>query len=191
LTNSVKWRIKEKSKTTRLSLWRKCHRPGHSSGMQPENCMVGKAQSYLTRNKSKIVKLDMKSMILAVVLCLAALLATTACSSGSTLTSAPPASSSTPVINANAIYNAKCASCHGADRQGTTNLAPALTAESLSGKTDAKLTDAITNGVPETAMPRLKASSAPARLPPWLSSLSRLSQPGTGGCLTYDSQKEL
>jgi mono/diheme cytochrome c family protein len=99
----------------------------------------------------------MKSVVMVIVLCLALLSAAIACSPGLKPTSAPPTSSSAPVINVNAIYDAKCASCHGADRQGMPDLAPALTAESLSGKTDAKLTDAITNGVPETAMPPFKS----------------------------------
>jgi mono/diheme cytochrome c family protein len=99
----------------------------------------------------------MKVIALAIVLCLAVLSAAIACSPSLKSTSAPPTSSSAPVINANAIYDAKCAECHGANRQGTPNLAPALTAESLSGKTDAKLTDAITNGVPMTAMPPFKS----------------------------------
>jgi mono/diheme cytochrome c family protein len=99
----------------------------------------------------------MKSIALLIVLCLAVLSAAIACSPSPKSTSAPPTTSSAPMINANAIYNAKCAACHGANRQGTPNLAPALTAESLSGKTDAKLTDTITNGVPKTAMPPFKS----------------------------------
>jgi mono/diheme cytochrome c family protein len=99
----------------------------------------------------------MKRVALVIVLCLAVLSATIACSPSPKSTSAPPPSSSAPAINANAIYAAKCAACHGANRQGTSNLAPALTAESLSGKTDANLTDTITNGMPGTAMPPFKS----------------------------------
>lgn len=66
------------------------------------------------------------------------------------VTSSPAA---TAAIDAAKLFTTNCAACHGANRQGTPGLAPALTATSLTGKSDADLTTTITKGRTGTAMP--------------------------------------
>ena len=50
------------------------------------------------------------------------------------------------------LYETNCAVCHGANRQGITELGPALTSQSLAELSDAEIRDTILNGRPGTAM---------------------------------------
>ncbi|MBI4304536.1 MAG: fibronectin type III domain-containing protein [Chloroflexi bacterium] len=52
----------------------------------------------------------------------------------------------TPPVDATALYSTYCASCHGANRQGTA-AGPALTPTALSSRTLSQVTSAIANGV--------------------------------------------
>ena len=61
-----------------------------------------------------------------------------------------------PTINAGRLYENNCLACHGADRQGMPNLGPALTPESMAGKSDTEMKDTISNGKTNTAMPPWK-----------------------------------
>jgi mono/diheme cytochrome c family protein len=54
------------------------------------------------------------------------------------------------------LYAAECAICHGLNREGIGGFAPALTALSLSSRTDAEVKAAIVDGIPGTAMPPFK-----------------------------------
>ncbi|MBI2287906.1 MAG: c-type cytochrome [Chloroflexi bacterium] len=61
-------------------------------------------------------------------------------------------------VSAKELYGAKCAVCHGANRQGVTGLAPALTPESLATLSDTETRNAMLDGRPGTAMPGFKGA---------------------------------
>ncbi|MBI2860741.1 MAG: cytochrome c [Chloroflexi bacterium] len=67
-------------------------------------------------------------------------------------------------VDATKIFASNCASCHGQDRQGVTGLAPALTASSLSARSEAEIKEAIAKGRPGTAMPPWEASLNAAQI---------------------------
>ncbi len=66
--------------------------------------------------------------------------------------SAPTSTPTPSAIDTGALYETNCAACHGANRQGMTNLGPALTPQSLAEVSDAETKDTISNGRPGTAM---------------------------------------
>lgn len=83
----------------------------------------------------------------------------------------PPASAATaPVattpapVSAKDLFGAKCAACHGANRQGISGFAPTLTSESLAKLSDTEIRNAIVDGRPGTAMPPFKGSLSPEEL---------------------------
>ena len=81
----------------------------------------------------------------------------------------PPAPTTTApttaAVDAAAVYAAKCAGCHGANREGNTGIkAPALNATTLAGKADSALSDTIANGKTGTAMPAFKAQLSAAEI---------------------------
>jgi mono/diheme cytochrome c family protein len=57
-----------------------------------------------------------------------------------------------PAIDASALYEANCVACHGANRQGISELGPTLTPQSLAELNDTEIRDAILKGRPGTAM---------------------------------------
>lgn len=70
-----------------------------------------------------------------------------------------PSGGTTPApVSAKDLYGAKCAACHGVNRQGTPGFAPALTPDSLAKLNDADILNAIMDGRTGTAMPPFKAS---------------------------------
>ncbi|MBI2850621.1 MAG: c-type cytochrome [Chloroflexi bacterium] len=75
-------------------------------------------------------------------------------------TPAPPPVSSPPgtstSIDAKKLFATNCAMCHGQTRQGTPNLAPALTPASLEKFGDTDVIDVISEGRPGTAMSGFK-----------------------------------
>lgn len=54
------------------------------------------------------------------------------------------------------LYGAHCAACHGAERQGVSGLAPALSPESLAALGDAEVKGIISDGRAGTPMPAFK-----------------------------------
>ncbi len=64
--------------------------------------------------------------------------------------------SQSPAIDASALYEANCVACHGANRQGISELGPALTPQSLAELNDTEIRDAILKGRPGTAMTGFK-----------------------------------
>jgi mono/diheme cytochrome c family protein len=71
---------------------------------------------------------------------------------GSCGQSQPPAIDANPLRALTHVYETNCAVCHGANRQGITELGPALTSQSLAELSDAEVRDTILNGRPGTAM---------------------------------------
>ncbi len=61
-----------------------------------------------------------------------------------------------PAIDANVLYKTNCVSCHGANRQGISELGPTLTPQSLAELSDTEIRDTILNGRPGTAMAGFK-----------------------------------
>jgi mono/diheme cytochrome c family protein len=80
--------------------------------------------------------------------------------SGTTPTSGttPPAITTPVPVSGKDLFAAKCAACHGVNRQGTPGFAPALTPDNLAKLNDADITDTISNGRTGTAMPPFKGS---------------------------------
>ena len=98
-----------------------------------------------------------KLLILVVVLTLGLFLVS--CGGSTPPTTTPPATTPpvttpppTPEIDAQKLYNANCAACHGQNRQGTPNLAPALNAATIGDDSDAEIKNTITKGKADTAM---------------------------------------
>lgn len=70
-----------------------------------------------------------------------------------------PAPPQTPIpssINAGELFAVKCAVCHGANREGTPGLAPALTPEILDPLSAAEVREALAEGRPAKGMPPFK-----------------------------------
>ncbi len=61
-----------------------------------------------------------------------------------------------PAIDARALYEANCVACHGANRQGISELGPTLTPQSLAELSDTEIRDTILNGRLGTAMAGFK-----------------------------------
>ena len=102
----------------------------------------------------------MSKVILASILVLVLALSAVACSGGSSssvVTTTSPAITSTPAIDAAALYASKCAACHGANRQGTTGVAPALNASTIGDDSDSEVAGVINNGKTGTSMPAFKS----------------------------------
>ncbi|MDP2730400.1 MAG: c-type cytochrome [Dehalococcoidales bacterium] len=78
----------------------------------------------------------------------------------------PPATEETPqaTIAAEEIYTARCAACHGVNREGVAGFAPALTPDSLAELSDAGTREAIAKGVPGTAMPGFEGTLSPEEI---------------------------
>ncbi len=70
--------------------------------------------------------------------------------------SAPTSTPTTPAIDASALYEANCVACHGANRQGVSELSPALTPQSLAELSVTEIRDTILNGRLGTAMAGFK-----------------------------------
>ncbi len=64
--------------------------------------------------------------------------------------------SQSPAIDTSALFEANCAACHGANRQGISGLGPTLTPQSLAELSDTEIRDTILNGRPGTAMAGFK-----------------------------------
>ena len=80
-------------------------------------------------------------------------------------TTPPPAGgTTTATISASNLFAAKCSACHGANRQGVSGFAPALTQANLASMTDTQITDTIANGRPSTAMMSFKGSLSPDQI---------------------------
>ncbi len=75
-----------------------------------------------------------------------------------TTTPSPAVKTAVAVILAKELYSAKCAACHGANRQGIPGFASALTPESLVVFSDNQIRGVIADGKPGTAMPAFKGS---------------------------------
>ena len=80
-----------------------------------------------------------------------------------TETPAPPSGGATPTSPPAApsgkdLFAAKCAACHGVNRQGTPGFAPALTQDNISKLSDTEITATISDGRAGTAMPAFKGS---------------------------------
>lgn len=78
-------------------------------------------------------------------------------------TSTAPAPPTPPVSTANistadlnTLYLSNCAVCHGEKRFGVTSSGGALTPESLEQRSDAAITETISEGIPYTNMPAWK-----------------------------------
>ena len=69
-----------------------------------------------------------------------------------------PAGTTTTPASGKDLFAAKCAACHGVNRQGIPGFAPALTQDSLAKLTDTDIKNAISDGRAGTAMPSFKAS---------------------------------
>ncbi len=87
--------------------------------------------------------------IILVTFLLVALLLVSACA-------APQPAPTPSAIDANELYAANCASCHGENRQGVSGLGDALIPEHLEDDSDAEIRETILNGLPGTAMPAFK-----------------------------------
>ena len=85
---------------------------------------------------------------------------------GSPLTPIPtlPVETTPKAVSASELYGTKCAACHGANRQGVPGFAPALTPESLAGRSDAEIRGAISDGRSGTAMPAFKGTLSPEEI---------------------------
>ncbi|MBI4180795.1 MAG: cytochrome c [Chloroflexi bacterium] len=76
----------------------------------------------------------------------------------------PPAGTTPAPVSAKDLFSAKCAACHGVNRQGTPGLAPALTPESLATRTDTEIKNTILDGRPGTAMIPWKGTLSPEEI---------------------------
>lgn len=76
----------------------------------------------------------------------------------------PPVEKTPAAVSATELFSNRCAVCHGSNRQGVPGLAPALTAESLTGRSDTEIKGAILDGRPGTAMPAFKGSLSPEEI---------------------------
>ena len=65
--------------------------------------------------------------------------------------------SQSPAIDASALYEANCVACHGANRQGISELGPTLTPQSLADLSDTAIRDTISSGRLGTAMTGFKS----------------------------------
>lgn len=77
----------------------------------------------------------------------------------------PPVSGTTPatgtppaLVSGKDLYTDKCAACHGINRQGTPGFAPSLLPEQHGHHSDDEIRNAISDGLPGTAMPAFKGS---------------------------------
>ncbi len=68
-------------------------------------------------------------------------------------TPAPTPQTTPSAIAASELYAISCAGCHGANRQGVSELGDALIPEHLADDSDAEVRDIILNGIPGTPMP--------------------------------------
>ena len=57
-----------------------------------------------------------------------------------------------PAIDPGELYETNCVPCHGANRQGVSELGPTLTPQSLAELSDTEIKDIILTGRPGTAM---------------------------------------
>ncbi|MDP3879505.1 MAG: cytochrome c [Dehalococcoidales bacterium] len=67
-------------------------------------------------------------------------------------------------IDAQLLYSTNCAACHGTNRQGTPDIAPSLTPDSLADQSDAEIRDIITKGSPGTAMTGFEGRLSPEQI---------------------------
>ncbi|MBI4304199.1 MAG: c-type cytochrome [Chloroflexi bacterium] len=77
---------------------------------------------------------------------------------------APPLEPTPTAVSAGELYVARCAACHGANRQGVPGLAPPLTPESLAALSDSETRYIISDGRTGTAMPPFKGSLSPEEI---------------------------
>lgn len=86
-------------------------------------------------------------------------------SGGGTASPATPAAGTTPAaVSGKDLFAARCAACHGVNRQGTPGLAPALNPASLTALSDTVIRNTILDGRSGTAMPAFKASLSPEQV---------------------------
>ena len=74
-------------------------------------------------------------------------------------TKAPESAATEEPVLAAELYQARCAACHGANRQGVPGFAPALTPESLAALSESEIKNTISAGRPGTAMPAFNTLS--------------------------------
>ncbi len=74
----------------------------------------------------------------------------------------PTESEAISTAEAEGLYTANCAACHGPDRMG--GLGPPLTPASLGEKSDAEIRETISDGRPDTAMPPFKGKLSPEQI---------------------------
>lgn len=79
-------------------------------------------------------------------------------------TPVPPLESTPATVLAGELYSARCAACHGANRQGVPGLAPALTPESLAALSDSEIRYVISDGRTGTGMPPFKTTLSPQEI---------------------------
>ena len=74
---------------------------------------------------------------------------------------AAPAPAPAPVpsaIDADGLYTTNCAVCHGKNREGISELGPALNPDSVAALNDTEAREIILNGKPNTAMAPFKGT---------------------------------
>lgn len=81
-----------------------------------------------------------------------------------TPTKVTPTTAPTAPTAAQDLFLANCSACHGAKRQGVSNLGPALTPASLASLSDADVKKTIGNGRPGTLMPPWKDTLSEAEI---------------------------
>src|SRR3989304_6206559 len=67
-------------------------------------------------------------------------------------------------VSAGELYGARCAACHGANRQGVPGLAPALTPESMAVLSDIEIKEEKSDGGSGASMPAFKAILSPQEI---------------------------
>ncbi len=75
-----------------------------------------------------------------------------------------PAPTPSPTPATDELYAISCAGCHGATRQGVSGLGPALTPESLTALSDAKVRETILNGRSGTIMAAFEGTLSPEEI---------------------------
>ncbi|MDZ4245540.1 MAG: cytochrome c, partial [Dehalococcoidia bacterium] len=72
-----------------------------------------------------------------------------------------PSPATPPLPDGRPLYTKNCAACHGPNRQGVPNFAPAVTSAALAKLSDVAVGDKILGGVPGTAMPPFRGKLSP------------------------------
>src|SRR5262249_12573164 len=72
-----------------------------------------------------------------------------------------PSQSERPIAEARQTFENRCAACHGLDGRGGERAPDIATAPKTQNRTDAALTQIITNGIPTSGMPSFSSLDAP------------------------------